>query len=164
MHSGTAEGEVTRVGNNCHIMAYCHIAHKCEVGNGVIMSNCSQLAGHVVVEDQATFGGMVGVHQFVRIGKMSFVGGFSRIAQDVPPFFLVEGNPAVVHGVNSVGLRRKEISAAARDVLKEAYRMLYRENLSTTQAIEKIRGELQMCPEVEHLVRFVEGSTRGIIK
>ena len=164
VNSSTGEGNVTSVGNDCHILAYCHIAHECSVGNGVIMSNCSQLAGHVTVEDNVGFGGMVGVHQFVRIGRMSFVGGFTRIAQDVPPFLLVEGNPAVAHGINSVGLRRKDIDAQTREVLKEAYRILYREDLSTAQALEKIRRELKPCTNLDHLVRFIEASERGIIK
>lgn len=164
VHSSTIEGETTVVGNDCSILAYCHIAHECKVGNGVIMSNCSQLAGHVIVEDDVGLGGMVGVHQFVRIGRMSFVGGFTRIAQDVPPFFLVEGNPAVVRGVNSVGLRRRNIEPAIRERMKDACRIICRENLSTTQAIERIRAELQPCPEIEHLIRFIESSERGITK
>ena len=163
VNSSTEEGEVTKVGSDCLIMAYCHVAHKCEVGNGVIMSNCAQLAGHIVIEDQAKIGGMVGVHQFVRIGKMSFVVGFSRIAQDVPPFFLVEGVPAVVRGINVVGLKRKNMPSETRAVLKEAFRIVYRENLSTRQAVERIRHELEMCPELEHLVSFIESSQRGII-
>jgi len=164
VHSSTIAGETTVVGSDCFILAYCHIAHECKVGNGVIMSNCSQLAGHVIVEDDVGFGGMVGVHQFVRIGKMSFVGGFTRIAQDIPPFFLAEGNPAALRGVNSVGLRRRNIESATRDRLKDAYRIICRENLSTSQALERIRGELQPCPELEHLLHFIESSERGITK
>jgi len=164
VNSSTIEGNVTRVGNDCHILGYCHIAHECSIGDGVIMSNCTQLAGHVTVEDNVGFGGMVGVHQFVRIGRMSFVGGFTRIAQDVPPFLLVEGNPAVAHGVNSVGLRRRNVDAQSRETLKDAYRILYRENLSTAQALEKIRLELKPCADLEHLIRFIEASERGIIK
>lgn len=164
VHSSTIEGETTRVGSDCSILAYCHIAHECKVGNGVIMSNCSQLAGHVTIEDDVGMGGMVGVHQFVRIGKMAFVGGFTRIAQDVPPFFIVEGNPAVARGVNSVGLKRRDITADVRERLKDAYRILFREELSTTQALTKIRAELQSCPEIEHLLAFIESSERGITK
>ncbi len=164
VHSSTIEGETTKVGNDCTILAYCHIAHECKVGNGVIMSNCTQLAGHVTVEDDVGMGGMVGVHQFVRIGKMAFVGGFTRIAQDVPPFFIVEGNPAVARGLNSVGLKRRDIQADVRDRLKDAYRILFREELSTSQALVKIRAELQSCPEIEHLLLFIESSERGITK
>jgi UDP-N-acetylglucosamine acyltransferase len=164
VNSSTEEGEVTRVGSDCLIMAYCHVAHKCEVGDRVIMANCAQLAGHVVVQDEATVGGMVGVHQFVRIGRMSFVGGFSRITQDVPPFFIVEGTPAQPRGVNSVGLKRRNVPTAVRTKLKEAFRILYREELSTQQAITRIRESVEMCPEVEDLVAFIEYSGRGISK
>lgn len=164
VHSSTIEGETTRVGSDCSILAYCHIAHECKVGNGVIMSNCTQLAGHVVVEDDVGMGGMVGVHQFVRIGRMAFVGGFTRIAQDVPPFFIVEGNPAVARGLNTVGMKRRNVEADTRERLKDAYRMICREELSTSQAMEKIRKELPACPEIEQLIRFVESSERGITK
>lgn len=164
VHSSTIEGETTKVGNDCSILAYCHIAHECKVGNGVIMSNCSQLAGHVIVEDDVGMGGMVGVHQFVRIGKMAFVGGFTRIAQDVPPFFIVEGNPAVARGLNTVGMKRRNIDAEVRERLKDCYRMICRENLSTSQAIEKIRKDLAPCPEIDYLIRFIESSERGITR
>lgn len=164
VNSSTEEGETTRVGSESFIMAYCHIAHKCSIGSGVIMANCAQLCGHVTIEDFVGVGGMVGVHQFVRIGTMSFVGGFSRIAQDVPPYFLVEGTPAVARGINSVGLRRRNVPGETRGILKEAFRLLCREGLSTTQAVERIRAELTPCKELDGLVKFVEASERGIIK
>ncbi len=164
VNSSTLDGEVTRVGDDCLIMAYCHVAHKCEVGNRVIMSNGAQLAGHVIVHDEATVGGMTGVHQFVRIGRMAFVGGCSRITQDVPPFFIVEGTPARPRGDNSVGPKRRKVAPDARSKLKEAFRILYREELSTQQALVRIRESLEMCPEVEDLVAFVESSERGVSK
>ena len=164
VHSGTADGEVTRIGEGCLIMAYCHVAHGCRVGNRVIMSNAASLSGDVAVEDDAVIGGMTGVHQFTRIGRMAMVGGMSRITQDVPPYMLVEGNPAAAHGINSVKLQRMNVSAETQATLKKAYRILYRDGLSTRQAVERIRAELPGGPEIEHLLAFIEGSQRGILK
>ena len=164
VNSATNEGEVTRVGNDCHIMAYGHVAHACRVGNGVIMANCATLAGEVVVQDQAIIGGLSAVHQFVRIGRLCFIGGCTRVTQDCPPFMMVVGNPAEVTGLNSIGLKRKEMAPEARSLLKEVYRALYREGLSTSQALEKIRAKPGICAEVEELLVFIENSGRGIIK
>ena len=164
VNSGTAEGEVTRVGSQCHIMAYSHVAHACQVGNGVILSNGATLAGHVIIEDQAGVAGLSGVHQFVRIGKMAFVGAMTKITQDVPPFLLVDGNPATARGINQVGLERRDVTAESRQELKKAYRILYREGLSTKQAVEKIKAAPVVCAEIQYLLAFIEGSERGIIK
>jgi len=164
INSGTSEGEVTKVGSDCHIMAYAHVAHGSVVGNEVIMANGASLAGEVIVEDQANIGGLTGVHQFVRIGKMCFVGGMSRITQDCPPYMIVVGIPAEVPGINSVGLARRNVSEESQALLKQAYKLLYRSGLSTRQAVERIHGEVTMCPEVEYLLAFVEKSERGITK
>ncbi len=164
VNSGTNEGDITSVGNDCHIMAYSHVAHQCSVGNGVIMSNASTLAGHVVVEDDAVIAGMCGVHQFVKIGRMCMLGGCSKATQDIPPFMLADGNPATVHGLNTVGLQRRGVSQESRSRLKEAYRLLYRSELSTRQATERIRAELPASPELEHLLAFIAASERGIAK
>jgi UDP-N-acetylglucosamine acyltransferase len=164
VNSGTNEGEVTRVGSGCHIMAYCHVAHASVVGNGVIMANGSSLAGDVTVEEQAILGGFVGVHQFVRIGRMCMIGGMSRITQDCPPYMLIEGNPAAVYGPNVIGLKRRNVTGEVIRALKEAYRTLYREGLSTSDAVQRIRAQEGNCPEVEALAAFVESSKRGIIK
>ena len=164
VNSGTTEGEVTRVGSGCHILACAHIAHGCVLGNGVIMVNGSLLAGEVIIEDQATVGALTGIHQFVRIGRMCFVGGMSRITQDCPPFMIVVGIPPEVPGINSVGLTRKGVSPESQARLKDAHRLLCRSGLSTRQAIEKIRGEAALCPEVEYLIAFIEKSSRGIVK
>ena len=110
VNSGTEEDEVTRVGSGCHIMAYAHVAHGCLVGNGVIMANAASLAGHIVVEDHAVIGGLTGVHQFVKIGKMCIVGGMSRVTQDCPPYMMVVGNPSEVRGLNSVALMRSDMT------------------------------------------------------
>lgn len=164
VNSSTEDGETTRVGADCLLMAYSHVAHACEVGNGVIMANCATLAGHIVVEDEAIIGGLTAVHQFVRIGRLCITGGCTKVIQDCPPFMTVDGNPARVRGTNAVGMKRKNIGSRAQKLLKQAYRVLYRKKLSTSQALEKIRAELEMCPELEHLVSFIEKSERGVIK
>jgi UDP-N-acetylglucosamine acyltransferase len=164
VNSGTTPEEVTRVGADCHIMAYSHVAHGTRVGNGVIMANGASLSGHVVVEDQAVIGGMTGVHQFVRIGRLCMIGGMSRVVKDCPPFMMVEGSPAEVRGINSVGMKRRGLSAEAQEAVKDAYRILYREGLSTRQAVERIRAELKACPELEGLLAFIAESERGITK
>lgn len=164
VNAATNDGDVTRVGSGCHIMAYAHIAHDCVVGNGVIMANCATLAGHVIVEDMVTIGGLTGVHQFVRLGRMCFIGGCSKVVQDVPPFVLADGNPLTIHGLNRVGLERRGVSHEAQEALKEAFRLLYRENLTTRAALERIEKEVQMLPEVCALIEFVRTSTRGITR
>ncbi len=164
VNSGTHEGEKTVVGADCHIMAYCHVAHACRVGNGVIMANCATLAGDVLIEDQAVIGGLSGVHQFCRIGRMCMVGGCTKVVKDLPPFMMVDGNPAAVRGLNLIGLERRGVSDDDRQLLKKAYRLLYRQDLSVQQAIEQIRATLGTCATLDHLVGFVEGSERGILK
>ena len=164
VNSGTNEGEVTRVGSRCHIMAYAHVAHACRVGDEVIMANCATLAGEVVVEDQAILGGLSAFHQFVRVGRLCMVGGMARISQDCPPFTLVAGEPAGVRGINVIGLKRRGFGPEVAGVLKEAYRHLYRSDLTTSNAVKRIREELEMTPELEHLVTFIEQSERGIIR
>lgn len=164
VHSGTKEGETTQVGSDDLILAYCHIAHGCKVGNRVTMANSSALSGEVVVEDEAVIGGMTGVHQFTRIGRLAMVGGLSRITQDIPPFMLIEGNPATARSVNTVGMERRGVSPESVASIKRAYRLLYRDGLSTRQAVERIRAEVPACPEVAHLLSFIEASERGIIK
>lgn len=164
VNAGTNEGEVTQVGSDCHIMAYCHVAHACTVGDRVIMANGATLAGEVVVEDDAVIGGLSGVHQFCRIGHMCMVGGMTKITQDCPPYMLVDGNPASVHGPNVVKLKRKGASNDVLQALKQAYRLLYREGLSTTDGLQRIRAEISGCEQVDEVVRFVETSERGIVK
>lgn len=164
VNSATNDGEVTRVGSDCHIMAYCHVAHACVVGNSVIMANCATLAGEVVVEDMAVVGGLSAVHQFVRIGRMCMIGGCSRITQDCPPYTMVVGNPAEVKGLNTVGMERRGVSSEAQKEIKEAYRILFRKGLSTSQALDAIKAELKMGQELDYFVQFVQKSERGIVK
>jgi UDP-N-acetylglucosamine acyltransferase len=162
IHSATSDGEVTRVGSHNHILAYCHIAHNVTLGNHIIMSNVATLAGHVVVEDHAVIGGLTAVHQFCRIGKMSMSGGCSKVVKDIPPFMLVDGNPAETRTLNKVGLDRSEVPEEAQTALKLAYKILFREGLTTSKALARIESELPSHPEVQHLIKFVRTSERGI--
>lgn len=158
------DDHVTSVGNNCMLMAYCHLAHDCHIGSNVIMANYTGLSGHVEVEDFAIFGGEVGVHQDCRIGAHSFVGGMARIVKDVPPYMIVEGNPASCYGPNAVGLSRRGFDAASRKRIKDMYRVMYRSSLNTTQALEAIGRDIADSPERTTFVEFVRASKRGIIK
>ena len=164
VHRATGEGELTSVGDDTLLLAYVHIAHNCRIGNHVTMSSTAQLAGHVVIEDYATVGGQTGVHQFVRIGTHAMVGGISRITRDVPPYFLVAGNPAEPHGLNKVGLQRAEFTPEIQAELKECYKILYRSGNNISQAIEAMRDTVA-SDHGRHLLAFVEAPTeRGIVK
>jgi UDP-N-acetylglucosamine acyltransferase len=165
IHRGTADaGGITSVGDDCLLLAYTHVAHNCRVGNRVTMSNLAQLAGHVVVEDNALIGAMAGVHQFVRIGRHAFVGGYTKLVRDLPPYFLAEGNPAEVYGLNAVGLRRHNLSRDALTELKDAYKTLYRSDKNLSQAVDVLRGTLR-TDEGRALLTFLEAdSQRGILK
>jgi UDP-N-acetylglucosamine acyltransferase len=164
VNASTNEGETTRVGSGCLIMAYCHVAHACDVGDRVIMANSAHLAGHVTIEEKAIIGGVTAVHQFVRIGTLCMVGAGSKLVQDCPPYMMIDGNPARVRGINGVGLKRNGVDGKVRNLLKQSYRALYRDGLSTRQAVEKIRSGPESAPEVDRLLAFVEGSERGIVK
>lgn len=164
VHSATGDGEVTRVGSHNHILAYAHIAHNVTLGDHVIMSNVATLAGHVVVEDHAVVGGLAAVHQFCRIGKMAIIGGCSKVVQDVPPFMLADGNPAETRTINKVGLDRNGVLEEIQGVLKQAYKILFREGLTISNALARIETELAPSPELQHLIRFVRASERGISK
>lgn len=164
INSATSEGEVTRVGSHNHILAYSHIAHNVTVGNHVVMSNVATLAGHVIVEDYAVIGGLTAVHQFCRIGEMAITGGCSKVVQDVPPFMLADGNPAETRTINKVGLDRNEVAEETQTALKLAYRILFREGLTISNALARIEAELPPVPQIKHLVQFVRTSERGISK
>jgi UDP-N-acetylglucosamine acyltransferase len=163
INRGTAESNRTSVGKDCFLMSYVHLAHDCHLGDGVIISNGTQLAGHVTIEDRAIISGLVAVHQFVKIGRHSFVGGCSRVAKDVPPFLKAVGNPVKLYGLNSVGLQRSGFDESVIRELKRAYRLFFRSELNVTQARERASTELAGSPEVEHFLRFLEDSDRGII-
>ena len=142
----TGEDAVTQVGDDCLLLAYVHIAHNCILGNNVTMSNLAQFAGHVEVADFATIGGQAGVHQFTRIGRYAMVGGASKITKDVPPFFLIEGNPAEPYGLNSVGLRRAGFTVEERNEIKKFYKILYNPKLNVSQAVEAMKAEASSDP------------------
>jgi UDP-N-acetylglucosamine acyltransferase len=164
VNSATGDGEATVIGSGNHFLAYSHVAHNVHIGSHVIMSNVATLAGHVVVEDYAVVGGLAAVHQFCRIGTMSIIGGCSKVVHDVPPFMLADGNPAETRTVNKVGLERHGVSEAAQNALRQAFKMLFREGLTIPNALARIEKELPALPELQHLVKFVRSSERGISK
>ncbi len=164
VHRSGFENGVTEVGEDCLLMAYTHVAHDCIVGNHVVMVNYTGLPGHIVVEDRAFISGLVGIHQFARIGKYAMVGGMAAVRKDVIPFSLVEGYPARLVGVNSVGLRRNDFPPKIRSAIKSAIKMIKDPDLNTSQAIEKIESEIEMIPEIRYLVDFINASSRGITK
>jgi UDP-N-acetylglucosamine acyltransferase len=164
VHSATGDGQTTVVGSHNHILAYCHLAHNVVLGDHVIMSNVATLAGHVVVEDHAVIGGLAAVHQFCRIGKLSMIGGCSKVVQDVPPFMMADGNPAETRTINKVGMERNGVSEEAISALRQAYKILFREGLTISNALMRIEKDLPLLPEVQHLIQFVKTSERGISK
>jgi len=164
VHAATFDGGKTTIGSHGNFLAYTHIAHDCRVGDHVIMSNVGTLAGHVVVEDRAVIGGLAAVHQFVRIGKMSMIGGCSKVVQDVPPFMIADGHPAEVRTINKEGLKRNGVSEDVQSHLRAAFKILFRTGLSNSGAVEKLKQEIPLGPEVQHLMEFVRTSERGISK
>jgi UDP-N-acetylglucosamine acyltransferase len=159
--SGSGRGAFGSGGN---FLAYSHIAHDCIVGDNVIFSNNGTLAGHVEVGDHAIIGGLAAVHQFCRVGRYAIAGGCSKLVQDLPPFFIADGHPAEVRGINLVGLERAGFAPETIRALKESYRLLYRGSLNVKQAVEQIRQELSGPPEIAELCQFIETSQRGIIR
>jgi UDP-N-acetylglucosamine acyltransferase len=165
IHRGTAGGGMlTSIGDDCLIMAQAHIAHDCLIGDGVIMANAATLAGHVVIEDRANIGAYSGVHQFCRVGKEAYIGGYSVVVKDALPFALTVGNHAKCYGLNITGMKRRGYSRATIDALHHAFHLLLSAKLNTTQAVERIKQEITDSPEVSDLLRFIEGSSRGVTK
>jgi UDP-N-acetylglucosamine acyltransferase len=164
IHSATGDGECTTVGSRNNLLAGSHVAHNVVMGNHVIMSNVGTLAGHVIVEDYAVVGGLAAIHQFCRIGKMSIIGGCSKVVQDVPPFMMADGNPATTRTINKVGMMRNGVSEEAQSALKQAYRILFRSGLTIPNALTKMEAELPQLPEVQHLIAFARASERGLGK
>jgi UDP-N-acetylglucosamine acyltransferase len=154
----------TQIGNCGNFLAYSHIGHDCTVGDGVVFSNNGTLAGHVRVDDNAVMGGLTAVHQFCRIGRFAITGGCSKIVQDVPPFMIADGNPAVVRGINLVGLERKGFPPETVKAIKEAFRLIYRSKYNTRQALDAIGKELVPNDAVAQIVEFIGQSERGIIR
>lgn len=161
---GTSDRMTTKVGNNCLLMAYCHVAHDCILGDYVIMSNSVQLAGHVQIDNNVVIGGMSGVHQFVHIGEHVMVAGFTKTTKDVPPYVMAGRVPQAFTGVNSVGLRRRGFSNDQIYLIQDIYRIVYNRGLNTTTAIEQLEKEIASGPERDAIISFLKGSERGIIR
>ena len=165
IHRGTiGGGGITKTGDDCFLMAQAHIAHDCVLGNNVIMANAATLAGHVDVDDGANIGAYSGVHQFCRIGREAYVGGYSVVVKDALPFALTVGNHARCYGLNKVGVRRRGYSRETIAALHHAFTLLLASKLNTTQALARMREEIKDSEEVNELVRFVETSKRGVVK
>lgn len=164
INAGTHAGEMTEVGSGCLLMAYAHVAHTCKIGDGVIIANATQLAGDVIVEDFAIIEGLCGAVQFRRIGKMAFLGAYTKATKDVPPFMIADGLDIQIRGINKIGMERRGVSEESRAAIKEAYRILYRQKLSVSQALKKIEAELEPLAEVKYLVNFIRSSEVGIVR
>lgn len=165
IHRGTAGGGgLTKIGNENLFMAQSHVAHDCQLGNEIIMANAATLAGHVEIADKANIGAYSGVHQFCRIGREAFVGGYSVVVKDAMPFAIIQGNHAKCYGLNRVGMRRRGYSKETLKELNHAFHLLLSAKLNTSQAIEKIKEEIKNCEEVDLLVEFIESSKRGVVK
>ena len=165
LHKGTTGGGgVTRIGNRNLFMAYAHVAHDCQVGNGCVLANAATLGGHVEVGDHVILGGLAAVHQFTRIGKHAFVAGGAMVVMDVPPFCTAQGDRAELAGINSIGLARHGFSEDQIGRVKEAYRIHFRSKLPLDEAVERLRTELGDQPEIQELLTFVTTSQRGLTR
>jgi len=164
INRGTVDRGKTVVGDNCLIMAYCHIAHDCAVGNNCIFSNSSTLAGHITVGDYVVLAGMTAVHQFCMIGNHAFVTGGSLVRKDVPPYVKAAREPLSYVGINSVGLRRRGYTSDQIKEIQSIYRILYQKNYNNTQAAQIIEAELEATPERDEILQFIKDSKRGIMK
>ena len=164
VNRGTKDREKTSIGSNCLIQAYCHLAHDCIVGDYCVMSNNTQVAGHVIIEDYAILGGMCAIHQFVRIGRHSFLQGGSLVGKDIPPYIKAGRMPLSYCGVNSVGLKRRGFSIDKINHILDIYRIIYNKGLNTSQALEFLEEEFSATDERDEIVTFIRESSRGIIK
>lgn len=164
LHRGTeGGGGATRIGNNNLLMAYCHVAHDCLLGNSIVMSNGATLAGHVEVFDHAIIGGLSAVHQFARIGRYAFVGGMTGISQDLPPYMMAIGARAGIHGPNTVGLRRLKLPSATVTAVRAAFRQIWHTDITRQEALNKAEAEFSGIPEVLEIIEFVRNSPRGVL-
>jgi UDP-N-acetylglucosamine acyltransferase len=165
IHRGTVGGGMlTQIGDDCLLMAQAHVAHDCVIGDGVIMANAATLAGHVTIEDGANVGAYSGIHQFCRVGREAYIGGYSVIVKDALPYALTVGNHARCYGLNSTGMKRRGYSREVMQSLHRAFHLLLSSKLNTSQALEKINEEISGSAEVEGLVQFIQASGRGVIK
>jgi UDP-N-acetylglucosamine acyltransferase len=163
INRGTTQSRLTRLGKQCLVMTYAHVAHDCHIGERVILANGVQLAGHVTIDKCATISGLSAIHQFVKIGAYAFVGGMSRVTKDVPPYTKAVGSPMKLYGLNAVGLQRHGFTVEAIAELKKAYRLFFRSGLNISQALDRARTELAQLPEVTSFLQFVEESGRGVL-
>jgi UDP-N-acetylglucosamine acyltransferase len=164
LNPGTGEGGETTVGNGNLLMAYSHIAHDCVVGSNCVIANGGTLAGHVTIEDKAVIGGLVAIHQFVRVGMLSIIGGCTKVVQDIPPYSTCDGHPARVYGLNLVGLRRNGISKDSIEELDRAFRIFFNSGLTTKHALEKVKEEALSGKENSYLINFIKNSQRGLAR
>ncbi len=161
IHRATIPGADTVLGDHNMLMAYVHVGHDVRIGSHVYIASYSGVSGHVTLEDHVNIGGMAGFHQFVRVGRRAMIGGMTKVNRDVPPFVMADGHPMELTGLNSVGLRRSGMPAAERSALKDCFRLLYRSDLNTAQALERIADEVPPAPAVEELVGFVRRIYEG---
>ncbi|MCM8757511.1 MAG: acyl-ACP--UDP-N-acetylglucosamine O-acyltransferase [Candidatus Omnitrophica bacterium] len=161
---GTGEGGRTVVGNNNLFMAYSHVAHDCVVGNNCVIANNGTLAGHVTIEDRAVVGGLVAIHQFVRVGKLSIIGGCSKVVQDIPPFSTCDGHPTRVYGLNLVGLKRAGFDSKVISKLSHSFKILFNSGFSIKNAIFQLEQEKDLPQEVLYLINFIKSSSRGVCR
>ncbi len=161
IHRAAGAGSETRVGDNNLLMAYCHIGHNCQISSGITMANSAGISGHCLVEERVNIGGFVGVHQFVRIGRLAMIGGYSKVVQDIPPFMMGDGRPCKVIDLNVIGLRRSGVSSPVRADLKQAYKLLYRSQMNMSQAIEAIENEVDASPERDYILDFIRSIRFG---
>lgn len=159
---GTSDSGKTSVGNNNLFMAYSHVAHDCKVGDNCVIANNGTLAGHVTIENKAVVGGLVAIHQFVRVGTLSIIGGCSKVVQDIPPYSTCDGHPARVYGLNLIGLRRHNIPKESIHQLNRAFKTLFNSGLSIKHALEELAKNTEPCAEISYLIEFIKNSERGI--
>ncbi len=165
INRGTKARGTTTIGDDCIFMSYTHVAHDCLLGNNIVTASGVLMGGHCEIHDYAVLGGNAALHQFIRVGKLAMVGGMSGLRQDAPPFMITSGHPpAVVYGVNTIGLKRNGVPPETRVILKEAYRILYRLGINTHDALDKVKNELEQVDELVHLVKFYEESKRGVAR
>lgn len=165
IHRGTSGGGgLTKIGDDNLLMAQAHVAHDCQIGNEVIMANAATLAGHVEIADKANVGAYSGVHQFCRVGREAFVGGYSVVVKDALPFAISQGNHAKCYGLNRLGMKRRGYDKETIEKLHHAYHLLLSSKLNTSQAVERMKEEISDCAEVDYLVEFIESSKRGVVK
>ena len=161
IHRATGEGNETVVGNDNFLMAYSHLGHNCRLESTITIANSCAIGGHVTIEDLVTIGGIVGIHQYVHVGRVAMIGGFTKVTRDVPPYMLAEGEGQEVRDINAIGLRRQGVTPQTRLALHKACKLLFKSQLGLTNALETVRREVPMTPEVEYLIAFEERRFKG---